>query len=158
MDDWTDYVFRVAECILSEKVGDELEDTEAFAGIKAFCIGRTYNIWGAPTDDLDPTAVFHYDVERWMSGPLSAPLFEYRLPEPKVFEFGFSQAKQAERAALIQRYRTTPTGIGRIIISFRWGAIGYGVNRSLLRPGRWKPSARAFRVAGRTNRQRHPTR
>jgi radical SAM superfamily enzyme YgiQ (UPF0313 family) len=116
MDDWTDYVFRIAESVLSEKIGNELDDAEAFAGIKAFCTGRTYNIWGTSADDLDPTAVFHYDIERWMSAPLAAPIAEYRLAEPIVFEFGFSEAKQAERAALIQRYGTTPTGIGRIII------------------------------------------
>lgn len=115
MDDWADYVFRVAEFIFTDKIEDQSE-AEAFAEVKAFCAARTHNIWGATAHDDNPGAVFHYDIEAWMRAPLLAQLSDYRLAEPVVLEFGFSPAKQTERAALIQRYGTTPTGIGRIII------------------------------------------
>ena len=116
MDDWAGYVFRTAESVLGDKFGNESDDASAFTEIKAFCSGRTHDIWGASTDDLNPSVVFQYDIDSWMRAPLSAPLFEFKVDEPVVFEFGFSPAKQVERAALIQRYGTTPTGIGRIII------------------------------------------
>jgi radical SAM superfamily enzyme YgiQ (UPF0313 family) len=114
MDDWARYIFKTAESVVGEKIGDEPEDTAIFAEIKTFCAGRTHNIWG--TSDGNPTGLFHYDIDAWMRGPLTSPLAEYKLSEPIVLEFGFSEAKQSERAALIQRYGTTPTGIGRIII------------------------------------------
>jgi radical SAM superfamily enzyme YgiQ (UPF0313 family) len=116
MDDWAGYVFRTAESVLGDKFGNESDDAAAFSEIKAFCAGRTHDIWGASADDLNPSAVFQYDIDSWMRAPLSAPLFEFKVDEPVVFEFGFSPDKQVERAALIQRYGTTPTGIGRIII------------------------------------------
>jgi radical SAM superfamily enzyme YgiQ (UPF0313 family) len=116
MDDWAGYVFRTAESVLGDKFGNESDDAAAFSEIKAFCAGRTHDIWGTSADDLNPSAVFQYDIDSWMRAPLSAPLFEFKVDEPVVFEFGFSPAKQVERAALIQRYGTTPTGIGRIII------------------------------------------
>ena len=43
-------------------------------------------------------------------------LAQFRLDTPVVHQFAFSSAKQEEMAALIKRYGTTPTGIGRIII------------------------------------------
>jgi hypothetical protein len=116
MDDWAGYVFRTAESVLGDKFGNESDDAAAFSEIKAFCAGRTHDIWGTSADDLNPSAVFQYDIDSWMRAPLSAPLFEFKVDEQVVFEFGFSPAKQVERAALIQRYGTTPTGIGRIII------------------------------------------
>jgi radical SAM superfamily enzyme YgiQ (UPF0313 family) len=116
MDDWAGYVFRTVESMLGDKIGNESDDAAAFSEIKAFCAGRTHDIWGTSADDLNPSAVFQYDIDSWMRAPLSTPLFEFKVDEPIVFEFGFSPAKQVERAALIQRYGTTPTGIGRIII------------------------------------------
>jgi radical SAM superfamily enzyme YgiQ (UPF0313 family) len=116
MDDWAGYVFRTVESMLGDKIGNESDDAAAFSEIKAFCAGRTHDIWGTSADDLNPRAVFQYDIDSWMRAPLSAPLFEFKVDEPIVNEFGFSPDKQVERAALIQRYGTTPTGIGRIII------------------------------------------
>jgi radical SAM superfamily enzyme YgiQ (UPF0313 family) len=116
MDDWAEYVFRIAGLVLGDKIGEESEDDAEFSEIKAFCAGRTYKLWEFSTDDLSPSAVFHYDIDKWLQGPLSAPLSDFRVDEPLVIEFGFSAAKQVERAALITRYGTTPTGVGRIII------------------------------------------
>jgi radical SAM superfamily enzyme YgiQ (UPF0313 family) len=116
MDDWADYVFRTADSVLGDGVGDEPDDAEAYSEIKAFCAGRTHNIWGAAADDDNPSAIFHYDIDAWMRAPLSAQLGEHKLDAPVVVEFSFPEAKRIERAALIQRYGTTPTGIGRIII------------------------------------------
>jgi hypothetical protein len=116
IDEWTRYIFRIADEVLASHIGDEAEDAEFLAEVKTFCAGRTHNIWGATADDDNPTAIFRYDVERWIHAPLSAPLSEFKLEKPDSVAFGFPSEKQIERAALIQRYGTTPTGIGRIII------------------------------------------
>lgn len=116
IDEWTRYIFRVADEILAPHIGNEPGEAEFLSDVKTFCAGRTHNIWGATADDDNPTAMFRYDVDRWIHAPLSAPLSEFKLEEPDSVAFGFSAEKQLERAALIQRYGTTPTGIGRIII------------------------------------------
>jgi hypothetical protein len=51
-----------------------------------------------------------------MRSPLSVPLSQYKFSSPVMHSFEFSEAKKEEMAALIQRYGTTTTGIGRIII------------------------------------------
>lgn len=114
MDDWAAYVFKTAESVIGDKLGSEMEDAEVFSEIKTFCAGRTHRIWNA--SDENPSGLFRYDIEAWMRGPLDAAPAEYKFHEPVVLEFGFSSEKQVERAALIERYGTTPTGIGRIII------------------------------------------
>jgi radical SAM superfamily enzyme YgiQ (UPF0313 family) len=116
IDDWAAYIFRNADAVLADKMGDEPEDAAFLAEVKAFCAGRTHNIWGSTADDDNPGVLFQYDIERWMRAPLSASIADYKREEPVYFEFGFPEAKQVERAGLIKRYGTTPTGIGRIII------------------------------------------
>jgi hypothetical protein len=88
----------------------------AFADVQAFCAGRTHNLWGSTRNEDNPRLPLHYDIAPWMRSQLSAPLSQYKFTKPVVHEFGFSDAKKEEMAALIQRYGTTTTGIGRIII------------------------------------------
>lgn len=115
MDDWADYVFRIAESVLGDLIQDD-SNADEFAEIRAFCASRTHDLWGSHADDDNPTAEFHFDIDAWMRAPLSVPLSDFRLAEPLELQFGFTEAKRTERAALMQRYGTTPTGIGRIII------------------------------------------
>jgi radical SAM superfamily enzyme YgiQ (UPF0313 family) len=116
VDDWARYIFEVADEVLAGCMGEEPGDLALLAEVKAFCAARTHNIWGESADADNPTAVFRYDIDRWMHAPLTAPLSDFKLAEPDLRQFGFSLEKQRERAALMQRYGTTPTGIGRIII------------------------------------------
>ncbi|HTM17509.1 MAG TPA: radical SAM protein [Terracidiphilus sp.] len=116
VDDWSKYIFRVADGVLADHMGDEPGDMTFLSEVKAFCAARTHNIWGEAADSDNPTAIFRYDVNRWMHTKISAPLSDFKLEQPEFLEFGFTPEKQRERAALMQRYGTTPTGIGRIII------------------------------------------
>jgi hypothetical protein len=60
--------------------------------------------------------LLHYDIEAWMRSALSMPLSQFAFSAPTMYRFCFSEAKMEEMAAQIQRYGTTPTGIGRIIV------------------------------------------
>jgi hypothetical protein len=51
-----------------------------------------------------------------MRSAASVPLSQYRFSSPVRCQFGFTEAKKEEMRALIQRYGTTTTGIGRIMI------------------------------------------
>ncbi|MGC2614185.1 MAG: radical SAM protein [Terracidiphilus sp.] len=116
MDDWVKYVFETVDGMLGDGSEREGEWPEVFADVKSFCMGRTHNLWGSDRNEDNPTALLHYDVPHWMRSPLSMLLAEFKLSTPAVHQFVFSTAKQEEMAALIKRYGTTPTGIGRIII------------------------------------------
>ena len=116
MDEWVKYVFETVETMLGGETERDVEWPKVFADVKSFCRGRTHNIWGSDRNEDNPTALLHYDVSRWMRSPLSMSLTEFKFNTPEVHQFTFTAAKQEEMAALIKRYGTTATGIGRIII------------------------------------------
>ncbi len=119
MNDWVKYVFQTAHNILGKDIEGDIEgdiDPEIFADIEAFCVGRAHNIWGSDRDEDNPCVLLRYDIPGWMRSPLSMPLSQYKFSSPVMHRFEFSEAKKEEMAALIQRYGTTTTGIGRIII------------------------------------------
>ncbi len=111
MDDWVRYIFQTA----NEMVGD-IGDPSIVADVKAFCQGRTHNLWGKDRNVDNPRVLMRYDIAAWMRSPQSVPLTHYEFNRPTMHEFGFSDEKKEEMSSLIQRYGTTPTGIGRIII------------------------------------------
>jgi radical SAM superfamily enzyme YgiQ (UPF0313 family) len=116
MDEWVKYVFEAVHGMLRADGAEDGELTDVFADVKAYCIGRTHNIWGSNRNEDNPSVVLHYDIAHWMRSPLSMPLTDFKFSSPVAHQFVFSKAKQEEMAALIKRYGTTPTGIGRIII------------------------------------------
>jgi len=115
MDDWAKYVFATAKELMGAAHLDE-ETLPMFSDIQAFCEGRTHNIWGRDRNEDNPCIALHYDIVAWLRSPLSVSLSELRLQSPLNHQFEFSEVKRQEMAALIQRYGTTHTGIGRIII------------------------------------------
>jgi radical SAM superfamily enzyme YgiQ (UPF0313 family) len=116
MDDWAGYVFKTVNSLLGDEIESDAERTEMFADIQAFCVGRAHNIWGNDRNEDNPRVLLHYDIASWIQSPLPQPLSEFRFGSPREYGFGFSESKKEEMAAQIQRYGTTPTGIGRIIV------------------------------------------
>jgi radical SAM superfamily enzyme YgiQ (UPF0313 family) len=115
MNEWVKYIFQTAHNLLAERSDGEM-DSEIFADIEAFCTGRAHNIWGSDRDEDNPCVELHHDIPGWMRSSFSMPLSQFEFSSPVIHRFGFSEAKKEEMAALIQRYGTTTTGIGRIII------------------------------------------
>ena len=116
MDDWVTYVFQTAGGMLRDEVNGDICSSAIFGDIQAFCAGRVHNIWGSERNDDNPSLFLQHDIADWERSPMSMPLSQFRFGTPVLYEFGFSDAKKEEMAALIQRYGTTTTGIGRIII------------------------------------------
>ena len=125
MDDWVKYVFETANIMLGDDIHSDIEGAAIFADIQAFCAGRVHNIWGSDRNKDNPSVLLRYDIANWMRSPLSATLSQYKFSSPVMYQFGFPDAKKEEMAAQIQRYGTTATGIGRIIVQM--GRDGSGV-------------------------------
>jgi hypothetical protein len=116
MDDWVEYVFRTAETMLKKELDIDEEMSAMFAEIRTFCAGRTHNLWGDNRNEDTPKFALSHDFMGWMRAAPDVPLSEYKFLRPTTYQLEFSKAKQEEMTALIKRYGTTPTGIGRIII------------------------------------------
>lgn len=116
MDEWVAYVFGAARTILEENSGRDENLSAMLADIQAFCEARAHNIWGSDRDLNNPCVTLRFDIEGWLRSPLATPLTQHEFSAPVPYEFGFSESKKQEMAALIQRYGTTNTGIGRIVI------------------------------------------
>lgn len=116
MDAWVHYVFETAEAMLADTLKADADLPAAFADIRAFCAGRTHDLWSDRRNEDTPAYALSYDLVNWLRAGRSAPLSAFKFGRRVTHRFGFSEAKQEEMAALITRYGTTPTGIGRIII------------------------------------------
>jgi radical SAM superfamily enzyme YgiQ (UPF0313 family) len=116
MDDWVNFVFQIANKMLGTLSNSDLEMSSMFNDIKMFCGARAHNIWGGDRNEDNPCVSLKYDIQGWIRSPLSTPLTEFAISHQEEFQFGFSEAKKEEMAALIKRYGVTKTGIGRIII------------------------------------------
>ncbi|MDX6709492.1 MAG: hypothetical protein QOH96_508 [Blastocatellia bacterium] len=116
MDDWVEYVFRTAETMLKKELDIDEEMSAMFADIRTFCAGRTHNLWGDNRNEDTPIFALSHDFMGWMRATPDVPLSEYKFFRPTTYRLEFSEAKQEEMTALIKRYGTTPTGVGRIII------------------------------------------
>jgi hypothetical protein len=116
MGEWVKYVFQTANAMFSDDTQSDIDVSAMFSDIRAFCGGRAHNIWGGDRNEDNPCISLRYDVEAWMRSPLSSPLSHYKFDSPAVYQFGFSENKKEEMAGLIQRYGTTTTGIGRVMI------------------------------------------
>ena len=116
MDDWVDYVFETAEVLLGAEPCRDAEMSLMLPELRVFCAGRTHNLWGPNRNEDCPRGVFRYDIIGWMRASLDVPLSDRKLNTPVALRFGFSEAKKEEMASLINRYGTTATGIGRILI------------------------------------------
>jgi len=115
-DDWVDYVFTTVKTMLVDEVEADAENRAIFTDIRAYCSGRMHNIWGSDRNEDCPCVLLRYDIAAWMRSSLSMPLSQFELSVPLMYKFGFSDAKMEEMAAQIERYGTTATGIGRIIV------------------------------------------
>jgi radical SAM superfamily enzyme YgiQ (UPF0313 family) len=123
MDDWVNYVFQTANMVLGDSIDTDIEMSAIFNDIRAFCGARAHNIWGSDRNEDNPCISLRYDIAGWMRSPLATPPTHFKLSSPVKYQFGFSDAKKEEMAALIQRYGITKTGIGRIIIQMGRGRI-----------------------------------
>jgi len=115
MGDWVSYVFGRFRLMHDGHITD-FDDSAAFDDIEAYCAAVSHNIWGSNRNDDTPRILLNHDIPGWIHAPLSVSLSQYRYDNPVVYQFAFSAEKQEEMAALINRYGTTPTGIGRAII------------------------------------------
>jgi hypothetical protein len=102
--------------MLVDEVEADAENRAIFTDIRAYCSGRMHNIWGSDRNEDCPCVLLRYDIAAWMRSSLSMPLSQFELSVPLMYKFGFSDAKMEEMAAQIERYGTTATGIGRIIV------------------------------------------
>lgn len=114
MGDWVNYVFQISEQIL----GAELKNPEIpqmLSDVRAYCIGRTHNIWGENRNEDNPKVQLKYNIDAWLRSAADVPLEDHKFDNPVTHVFGFPETKQEEMATLIKRFGTSATGIGRIL-------------------------------------------
>jgi radical SAM superfamily enzyme YgiQ (UPF0313 family) len=115
MDDWTGYVFDQADKLLLPKLTDD--EMFMYEDVKNYARGRVHNIWGYNRNDDCPEFNFRYDIGTWMRDKAEVPLEKFKLNELEHIRFAFPEDKQFEMQSMLDRYGTSDSGIGRIMIS-----------------------------------------
>lgn len=83
MDEWTNYVLKIAYDLLKEnhKLNDEIE--KEFQDISNYCRGKCHNPVGENRMNANPKFTFNYDIDKWLDDKLDLlPLYEFRVSKP----------------------------------------------------------------------------
>ena len=88
MDEWTEYVLKIAYDMLCEnkKIDDEIE--HQFCDISNYCRGKCHNPLGENRLETNPKFIFDYGIDEWLDDKLGTlPLSEFKLSKPSKFIF-----------------------------------------------------------------------
>lgn len=83
MDEWTEYILKIAHDLLQEngKLNDEIE--KQFHDISNYCRGKCHNPLGDNRMATNPEFTFNYDIDKWLDDKLDiSSLDEFQLSKP----------------------------------------------------------------------------
>lgn len=90
--------------------------TDQLADLECVCRCRVSHLWNQGWETLIPETQINTDIPAWMAASDNQPLDDFRLANPMVLQFPFSDSQKEERAKYLKRFGDSPTGIGRIVI------------------------------------------
>jgi len=83
MDEWTEYILKIAHELLEEngKISEEIE--KQFHEISNYCRGKCHNPLGEDRKETNPEFTFNYDIDKWLDDKLDIlPLDKFQLSKP----------------------------------------------------------------------------
>jgi hypothetical protein len=83
MDEWTEYVLKIAHDLLKEnkKLDNKIE--EQFHDISNYCRGKSHNPLGANRKETNPEFTFNYDIDKWLDEILDiSSLDKFQVSKP----------------------------------------------------------------------------
>lgn len=83
MDEWTEYILKIAHDLLEENnnLNDEIE--KQFHDISNYCRGKCHNPLGKNRMETNPEFSFNYDIDNWMDDKLGiSTLDKFKVSEP----------------------------------------------------------------------------
>jgi tRNA A37 methylthiotransferase MiaB len=66
MDEWTEYVLKIAHKLLQETGKLNLETEKQFHDISNYCRGKSHNPLGVNRMETNPEFTFNYDIDKWI--------------------------------------------------------------------------------------------
>ena len=91
MDEWTEYVLKIAHDLLQEnnKLSDEIE--KQFRDISNYCRGKCHNPLGENRMETNPEFTFNYDIDKWLDDKLDiSSLNEFQVSKPLKIIFSLT--------------------------------------------------------------------
>ena len=91
MDEWTEYVLKIAHNLLEENNKLTNEVQAQFKEIGNYCRGKCHNPLGKDRMETNPKFVFNYDIDRWLEEKRDVlQLTEFRVSNPKEIIFSLT--------------------------------------------------------------------
>ncbi len=91
MDEWTEYVLKIAHDLLEENNKLTNEVQTQFKEIGNYCRGKCHNPLGKDRMETNPKFVFNYDIDRWLEEKRDVlQLTEFRVSNPKEIIFSLT--------------------------------------------------------------------
>ncbi len=91
MDDWTEYILKIAYHLLQETGKLNTETERQFCDISNYCHGKSHNPLGVNRMETNPKFTFNYDIDKWLDETLEiSTLDEFRFSKPLELIFTLS--------------------------------------------------------------------
>lgn len=91
MDEWTEYVLKIAYHLLHETGKLNTETEKQFYDISNYCRGKSHNPLGLNRMETNPKFTFNYDIDKWLDETLDiSTLDEFRFSKSLELIFTLS--------------------------------------------------------------------
>lgn len=110
MDEWTDYILKIAYEILKEldQFGTEVE--KQFVAVSNYCKGIAHNTLGNDRMLTNPEFEFEYNIIQWLEDPNESPLGNFKRSTPYRIQFQLTDEQFKSIQDTLNMYGETTVG------------------------------------------------
>jgi len=110
MDEWTDYVLKIAHNMLAELEESSKELENQFIAVFNYCSGLSHNTMGRDRMMTNPEFEFDYDIVKWLKDPKELSLSNFKLPTPYRIRFQLTEEQFKSIQDTLEMYGDTKVG------------------------------------------------
>ena len=115
MDEWTEYVLKIAHDLLKEnkKLDNKIE--EQFHDISNYCRGLTHNTLELNSDSSNPEFLFKFDIEKWNSDSTNQTIDKFELSQLRKITFTYTPEEIELFRNNMDIYGITTNGMAQVL-------------------------------------------
>jgi hypothetical protein len=114
---WIDFLSVELNALATERLQNDVQkDVPAeISALAVFCRARMKGLLDVEGDTSPLTPVLDHDVPAWLRAPEGSKLRDFRLSNPRVYKFYYTEEQLQTRDDLFRRYGTTVNALSKIV-------------------------------------------
>lgn len=115
MDEWTDYMYKIANSLLSDKLTSDTEIELQLESVMNYIRGTCHNILKRDRMNTNPIFEFRYDIKHWFTDIEDKSLEYFRFSTPNKIEFKLTETQFKMVEDELEIHGDNPTGRSTVI-------------------------------------------